>query len=109
MDGNRIDSRIDLLQSLRVKISNSRNLRNGLVLSDKSRCKGSFCKCSLIGECHDSDGGDDDNNDETLLLDPEQSNAIQIKYLYKCMYYKVHRAHEVKNQRAIFRRTYITK
>ena len=66
----------------------------------------------INGECHDSDdddGSDDDNNDETLLMDPEQSNAIQIKYLYKCMCYKVPRAHEVKNQRAIAKRTYITK
>ena len=41
-------------------------------------------------------------------MDPEQSNAIQIKYVYECMYYKVPRAHEVKNQRAIAKRTYIT-
>ena len=41
-------------------------------------------------------------------MDPEQSNAIQIEYLYECMYYKVPRAHEVKNQHAIAKRTYIT-
>ena len=54
------------------------------------------------------DGGDDDNNDETLLMDPEQSNALQIKYMCNCMYCRVPRAHEVKNQRAIAKRTYIT-
>ena len=42
-------------------------------------------------------------------MDPEQSNALQIEYMYKCMYCKVSRAHEVKNQRVIAKRTSIKK